>query len=130
MTNIELLNRRAALQQAANTFQTTKAKYAIQKNLGRVQSELEAYQETLQQIAEDKDPKTVEETLNAVLGQGNVPEEATEETVQDLTELLQQDAGTIEPYTVTEKVLDKEDDKGTDVPFQIVMALDFMIEEA
>jgi hypothetical protein len=52
VTNQQLLNRSQALQRAAEAVQTTRMRYAIQKNLRDVQALLEPYQDTLRQLAE------------------------------------------------------------------------------
>jgi len=47
MTNQDLLSRSNALQRAAEAVQTTRMRYAVQKNLREVQALIEPYQETL-----------------------------------------------------------------------------------
>jgi predicted DNA-binding protein YlxM (UPF0122 family) len=119
-----------ALRRAAEIAETTRMKYAVQKNLKRTERALEAYQEMLQDIQQDgTDPQVLQQSLNALLFGQEIPENASEELLQDLQELLDQDAGEIDVHTVPVHQLDKEDEKGADFPFGVVSQLDFMIED-
>jgi len=115
MTNQELLSRSNALQRAAEAVQTTRMRYAIQKNLREVQALIEPYQETLQQIAEEHGVENLED-----------PPEAFEDELEDL---LAEDGGDPDVHTVPPQTLDREDEKGTDLPFEVVAGIDFMIAE-
>jgi predicted DNA-binding protein YlxM (UPF0122 family) len=130
LTTAEMLTRRMALQRAAQMAQTTRMKYAVQKNLKRTERSLEAYNETLQSIQaeEDVDPQKLQGALNALLFGQEMPEDVPGGLIEDLQELLQQEAGDPDVHSVPVEQLDREDDKGADFPFQIVSSLDFMIE--
>jgi hypothetical protein len=114
MTNQELLNRSQALQRAAEAVQTTRMRYAIQKNLRDVQAILEPYRDTLQQLAEEHEVEDLED-----------PPEAFEDELEDL---LTEDAGDPDVHSVPPETLDREDEKGTDIPFEVIAGIDFMIE--
>jgi hypothetical protein len=114
MTNQELLNRSQALQRAAEAVQTTRMRYAIQKNLRDVQALLEPYQDTLQQLAEEHEVESLED-----------PPEAFEDELEDL---LMEDAGDPDVHTVPPETLDREDEKGTDLPFEVIAGIDWMIQ--
>jgi len=114
MTNQELLSRSQALQRAAESVQTTRMRYAIQKNLRAVQSLLEPYQDTLGQLAQEHEVENLEDP----------PEEFEDE----LEDLLAEDAGDPDVHTVPPETLDREDEKGTDLPFEVVASIDWMIE--
>jgi len=114
MTNQELLNRSSALNRAAEEVQTTRMRYAIQKNLRDVQALLEPYQETLQQLAKDHEVESLED-----------PPEDFESELEDL---LDEDAGDPDVHTVPPETLDREDEKGTDLPFEVIAGIDWMIE--
>lgn len=113
MTNQELLNRSNALQRAAEAVQTTRMRYAIQKNLREVQALIEPYQQTLQQIAEEHEVESLED-----------PPEPFED---ELEALLAEDGGEPDVHTVPPKTLDREDEKGTDLPMNVIAGLDWMI---
>jgi len=113
MTNQELLNRSNALQRAAEAVQTTRMRYAIQKNLREVQSLIEPYQETPQQIAEEHEVESLED-----------PPERFEEEIEDL---LAEDGGDPDVHTVPPQTLDREDEKGTDLPMEVIAGIDWMI---
>lgn len=115
MTNQKLLNRSNALQRVAEVVQTTRMRYAVQKNLREVQALIEPYQETLQQIAEEHGVESLED-----------PPEAFE---QELEDLLAEDAGDLDVHTVPPQTLDREDEKGTDLPFEVIAGIDWMITE-
>ncbi|MCS3611011.1 hypothetical protein [Salinibacter ruber] len=113
MTNQELLNRSNALQRAAEAVQTTRMRYAIQKNLREVQALIEPYQETLEQIAEEHEVESLED-----------PPEGFEEEIEDL---LAEDGGDPDVHTVPPQTLDREDEKGTDLPMDVIAGIDWMI---
>jgi hypothetical protein len=121
MTNADLLNRRAALQQAIQVVQTTKMKYAISKNLKRVIDELDPYTETLQTLLKEHEVQLTKA--------GGLPEETPDSFQREFEELLSTEAGPIEAYRISDRVFDKEDEKGSDIPFEVVAALDWMIHE-
>jgi len=114
MTNETLLRRAQALQQAAGRVQTTRMRYAIQKNLRATEALLEPYHETLRQIAQDYGLESFEE-----------PPEAAQ---TELEALLAEDAGEPEVDTVPPGVLTREDERGTELEMEVVAGLDFMIE--
>ena len=118
MTNADLLSRQKALQQAAQHFQTTRAKYAIQKTLKYVKNELEAYYDTLKEIAQDYD-------YDLQGGLEDAPDKFQEEVNALLSEEVQNEPNV---HTMPESQLDKEDDKGSDIPFEVIAVLDFMVE--
>jgi hypothetical protein len=114
MTNQELLNRSNALQRAAEAVQTTRMRYAVQKNLREVEALLEPYQKTLKRIVEEHEVESIEDP----------PEEFEEE----LEDLLTEDAGEPGVHTVPPEVLDREDEKETDLPLNVIAGIDWMIE--
>jgi predicted DNA-binding protein YlxM (UPF0122 family) len=116
-----------ALRRAAEIAETTRMKYAVQKNLKRTERALEAYQEMLQDF--EQDPQLLQQCLNALLFGQEVPEDAGDDLLHDLQELLDQEAGEIDVHTVPVHQLDKEDEKGADFPFAVVSQIDFMIED-
>lgn len=121
MTNQELLNRRHVLQVALQHVSTSRFKYAIQKNLKSVQQELEAYDETLKGLIQEHEVELTDE--------GRVPDDAPKAFTEDLEELLGERVQEEVPvHTLDDAILDKEDDRGSDIPFDVLMALDFMIE--
>lgn len=120
MTNIQLLNRRHVLQTAIQHVQTSRFKYAITKNLKRCQSELEAYDDTLQGLIQEHEVE---------LDAGQIPDDAPAGFTDEMNDLLQADAGEPNVHTIPDDIFDKEDDRGSDIPFDVLMALDFMIEE-
>jgi len=113
MTNQELLNRSNALQRAAEAVQTTRMRYAVQKNLREVQSLIEPYQETLEQIAEEHEVEDLEE--------------APDGFEEELEDLLAEDGGDPDVHTVPPQTLDREDEKGTDLPMDVIAGIDWMI---
>jgi hypothetical protein len=113
VTNQQLLNRSQALQRAAEAVQTTRMRYAIQKNLRDVQALLEPYQDTLRQLAEEHEVESLED-----------PPEAFEDELEDL---LMEDAGEPDVHRVPPETLDREDEKGTDLPFEVIAGIDWMI---
>jgi predicted DNA-binding protein YlxM (UPF0122 family) len=130
MTNADLLRRQMALRRAAEIAETTRMKYAIQKNLKRIERALAAYQEMLQDLQQDgTDPQVLQQYLNALLFGQEIPEGVDKDLIHDLQELLDQDAGEVDVHTVPVHQLDKEDDKGADFPFAVVSQIDFMIED-
>jgi hypothetical protein len=127
MTNQELLSIRPALQIAASGApeghdvdylgaQTTAMRYALMQNQKRLQETLEVYQEMLQELLEEHDIE---------LDGGGIPEDAPEEFEQELQELLQQEAP-FQPYTISDTEIKKE----PGVPLQLLVALDWMIDDA
>jgi hypothetical protein len=125
MTNRDLLNVRPALQIAASGApddhpldysgaQTTAMRYALMQNQKRLQDALEGYQELLQELISDHDVE---------LEAGGIPDDAPEAFREELQELLQQEAP-YERYTVSDSEIKKE----PGVPFELLSALDFMIE--
>jgi len=117
MTNQELLNRSQALNNAAERVQTTRLRYAVQKNIRHVQQALKPYQETLNQLAEEHGVE--------MQGELNGTPEAFDEALEDL---LSEDAGEVDIHTVPPETLDREDEKGTELDMQTISALDWMIE--
>jgi len=115
MTNQELLNRSQVLQRAAESVQTTRMRYAVQKNMRAAERELEAYNDLLADLASEHNVD-----IN-----GGVPDD--EEFREELTDLLQQDAGDPDVHTVPPETLDREDEKGTDLPLEVVAGIDWMI---
>lgn len=126
MTNEDLLGLRPALQIAANGApndhpisydgaETTAMRYALMQNQKRLQSALEGYQEFLQELISDHDVD---------LEGGRIPDDAPEAFHEKLEELLEQEAP-FKPYTVSEAELKEE----PSVPFELLSALDFMVEE-
>jgi len=120
MTNGELLQRQNALTRAVQHVQSVRARYAIQKTLRNVEGALETYSEMLQEIA-------VEHGVD--LSGGGVPNDAPDEFREELEELLQMEAEEPEVHSMPLSVLDTEDDKGSDIPLDVVASLDFMIDE-
>jgi hypothetical protein len=113
MTNQELLNRSNALQRAAESVQTTRMRYAIQKNLREVESLIEPYQETLQQIAEEHEVENLDDPPPEFEG--------------DLEDLLAEDAGEMDVHSVPPSALTAEDERGTELPIEVISGLDWMI---
>lgn len=119
MTNAELIERQQKLQQAAEHIRSVQARYAVQKTLRNVEQSLKTYREMLQELASDHDVD---------LGEG-VPDDAPDDFVDDLEELLDMEQDEPETHTMPLDVLETEDDKGSDIPLQVLAGLDFMIEE-
>jgi len=55
-----------------------------------------------------------------------IPED--EDFRADLDDLLEQDAGDPDVHTVPPSTLDREDEKGTSLPMEVIAGIDFMIE--
>jgi len=115
MTNQELLNRSQVLERAAESVQTTRMRYAVQKNMKAVERELEAYNDLLVDLASEHDVD-----IN-----GEVPDDKAFR--EELTDLLQQEAGDPDVHTVPPRTLDREDEKGTDLPMEVIAGIDWMI---
>jgi len=115
MINEEALARNNALEKAADRVQTTRMRYAVQKNLREVQRLLEPYQETLQQIVEEHEVEDLQD-----------PPEPAEEKIN---ELLEEEAGEMEAHQVPPSVLDREDEQGTDLPMSVIAGVDWMIKD-
>jgi len=115
MTNSELLSRSNALQKAAERVQTTRMRYAVQKNLKAVERELEAYHDLLADLASEHDVD-----IN-----GEVPND--EAFREEVAGLLNEEAGDPDVHTVPPQTLDREDEKGTDLPFEVIAGIDWMI---
>jgi hypothetical protein len=127
MTNAELLNVRSALNIAANGApaeagidyvgaQTTAVRYAIIQNQKRLQDALEVYQEMLQDLIEEHDVE---------LESRQIPEDAPDAFSDALDELLQTETP-FEAYTVSDEDIKQE----PNVPIELLMALDWMIDDA
>jgi hypothetical protein len=91
-------------------------RYAVQKNLREVQALIEPYQETLKQIAEEHRLDNLQD-----------PPESFEEELEDL---LAEEGGDPDVHTVPPQTLDREDEKGTDLPMDVIAGLDWMIGQA
>jgi hypothetical protein len=91
-------------------------RYAVQKNLREVQALIEPYQETLKQIAEEHGLDNLQD-----------PPESFEEELEDL---LAEEGGDPDVHTVPPQTLDREDEKGTDLPMDVIAGLDWMIGQA
>jgi len=119
MTNAELLERQEKLQQAAEHIRSVQARYAVQKTLRGVEQALETYWEMLRELADEHDID---------LQQG-VPDDAPEDFVDELNDLLQMEQDEPQTHSMPLEVLETEDEKGSDIPLQVLAGLDFMIDE-
>lgn len=119
MTNGELLQRQQILQKASECVSTVRGRYALQKNLRKVEGALETYSEMLQELAQEHDVDL----------QGGLSPDAPEAFRDDLDELLQMDTDAPDVHTIGGEVLEAEDEKGSDIPMELLAALDFMIDE-
>lgn len=119
MTNAELLERQQVLQEAAQHLQSVQARYAIQKSLRNVEQALSTYSEMLQELS-------VEHGVDL---SGGMPDDAPDEFVDELDDLLQMEQEEPDVHALPQDVLETEDEKGSDVPIEVIGSLDFMIEE-
>lgn len=118
-THATLLQRQQTLAQAANVFQTVKARYAITKNAKYIESELESYRETLKELMQEHDVEPQND--------GTIPNDAPQAFYDDANELLQTETE-CRVHTITEDTLEKEDDKDSDISVEMLMQIDWMIE--
>jgi hypothetical protein len=119
MTNGELLDRQQKLQKAAEHIESVQARYAVQKTLRGVEQALETYWEMLQELAREHDID---------LGEG-VPDDAPQEFLDELNDLLEMEQDEPDVHSMPLEVLETEDEKGADIPLQVLAGLDFMIDE-
>lgn len=108
--------------------QTTPVKYAVVQNQKRLQSEMELFQESLQDITEGEEPEEVNKALDIILRTGNGEQASNntglaQTTVESMDELLSQDTG-FEPYTVTEEEIKAE----PNMPLGVLASCDWMLE--
>lgn len=122
MTNAQLLERQAALQAASEHVQSVRGRYALQKTLREVESALQTYRELLRELADENDVDMRE------LQEGNTAElpDAFREGVE---ELLQMDEDEPDVHRIPLSVLDTEDEKGSEIPLDVIARVDFMIAD-
>jgi len=120
MTNGELLQRQNALQNAIEHVQSVRGRYALQKTLRNVEQALATYREMLAELVQEHEVE---------LPDGQVPDDAPDDFVDDLTELLEMETEEPEIHSMDLAVLDTEDEKGSDIPLGVIADLDFMIDE-
>lgn len=117
MTNAQLLQRKQSLERAAQVVETARVRFAVAKNLRRTSEELEDYQEALSGLV-----KSFDVDLD-----GGLPDDPPEGFEGELEALLQTE---VEEPTVNEIAvadLEVEDERGADIPLQVLAGLDFMI---
>lgn len=117
MTNQELLGLNQTLNQHADVFKTASGKYAVIKNMKKIQRALKPYYETLQELSEECDLD---------LSSGTIPDDAPESFMEDVNDLLQEKAD-VKLHNITEKTLQKEEEKGNNIDINTLVKLQKLI---
>lgn len=117
MTNAQLLQRKQALERAASVVETARVRFAVQKNLRRTTEELEDYQEALSGLLKSFDVELDE----------GLPDDRPEEFDEELDALLETEVEEPTVHEIRVEDLDGEDERGADIPLQVLAGLDFMI---
>jgi hypothetical protein len=126
-TNRELLRRLETLNRAAaeEEFTSTKVRYAVTKNLKRLERALSAYREEKKSLLEEHgvDLEGIKQEGPEEEGPEGAPD-LPEEFIEEHEKLLQaEDGGEYEPYQVTEDYLDKEE-----IPMELMIDVDWLFE--
>ena len=118
MTNQELLGLTQTIGEHKDKFKTASGKYMVIKNIKKMTDALAPYYETLKDISEEYDVD---------LSGNTIPSDAPDEFTMAVNDLLQED---VNPglHMITEKTLKKEEEKGNDIDFDVLMQLQSIIQ--